>query len=111
MQAFDGPRNQTGRARRLVLAALAIAAGAVWCVLLPKSGSLADPDFAASVAIGTGLVGLGVLLVLEERLGRPATVLAMLLLVSSLANGVLWVVSGRLAETAHATVMRAEEGR
>lgn len=106
----NGEKSETGGRRRAVLAAATICAGCVWFVLFPKRASL-DTDMVASVAIGIGLVGPGVLLLFERRLGRLGTALAILLLWSVLANAVLYSEATVLADLLSARSERAAETR
>lgn len=66
----------------------AITCGVIWSVMFPKSMSL-NPGMVASVCIGIGLFGTGILVALANRIRPAVLILSLALLGSLLANAYL----------------------
>ena len=82
---------------RLGIALLLVLAGVVWSVMFPKRPDL-GPDMVASIAIGVGLIGTGVLVWASKHLRTSTTVLSILLLWSLATNSYLWSEVDRFVE-------------
>jgi hypothetical protein len=71
---------------RIALASTLLAFGVVWIALFPKTADVLAPDFVASVALGVGLIGGGLCILVLPRKSVWLTVVLVLLLWSTLLS-------------------------
>lgn len=86
-----------------LLGVLLILTGCTWFLLFPKKASLSG-DMVVSVALGVGMVGTGVFLLLVDRLRRATMSLSILLLWSLLGNISLYILWDEAAEVGNQAV-------
>ena len=75
---------------KVVFGSLFIIGGLTWSVMFPKTADIFRPDTVASIAVGTGLILPGVIILFFKQSRALVSVLTILLLWSLLLNVVLF---------------------
>ena len=78
------------RSIRITFGCVVVGCGIVWSIMFPKTGDIMRPDFVFSVALGVGLIVIGILCFFITKSRAVLLCLAILLLWSVLTNVVFY---------------------